>query len=163
MHDRKIVVKTTPLIALSAAGCVAALSLLYEKVLVPREVADEILAGGPNSPGFRKLSSSPELDVQAERIEIRVSRANALDHGEAAVIATTVAKGIRLACIDEKVGRRIARMAGLDLTGSIGILIKAKRPGFPVVIRDAVSRMRERGIWLSAAVIVATPAAAGEE
>ena len=54
-------------------------------------------------------------------------------------------------------------MAGLDLTGSIGILIKAKRLGFPVVIRDAVSRMRERGIWLSAAVIVATLAAAGEE
>ena len=85
------------------------------------------------------------------------------DHGEAAVVTTALAKGIRLVCIDETAGRRIARMAGLDLTGSIGILIKAKRLGFPIAIREAMTRMREHGIWLSAAVTAAALAAANEE
>jgi predicted nucleic acid-binding protein len=162
MHDRTIVVNTTPLIALSTAGCVAALAHLYEHVIVPREVADEILAGGPGSPGFRELSETPTLDVQASRIEIPVYLANALDHGEAAVIATALANDVPLVCIDETVGRRIARMSGLTLTGSIGVLIKAKRLGFPVVIRDAMTHMREHGIWLSETVFAAALSSANE-
>jgi predicted nucleic acid-binding protein len=57
----------------------------------------------------------------------------------------------------------VARLAGLDLAGSIGILLKAKRQGFPVVMRDAIRRMRERGIWLSVKVIDAALAGASED
>ena len=32
----------------------------------------------------------------------------------------------------------MARLSGLNLTGSLGILIKAKQHGFPLVIADAV-------------------------
>ena len=38
--------------------------------------------------------------------EIPAYLANALDRGEAAVIATALSKGIPLVCIDETVGRR---------------------------------------------------------
>lgn len=93
---------------------------------------------------------------------IPVYLANTLDRGEAAVTATALESGIRLVCIDETVGRRVARLAGLDLTGSLGVLIKAKQRGFPVVIREAAGRMREKGIWLSEQVIAAALTAAGE-
>ncbi|MFM9886257.1 MAG: DUF3368 domain-containing protein [Burkholderiales bacterium] len=163
MHDGAIVVNTTPLIALSAAGYIEVLPLLYERILVPREVADEIRAGGAQSPGVRELSETAKFEVRVEHTEIPAYLVNALDRGEASVIATALLNNIRLVCIDETVGRRVARLAGLDLTGSIGILIKAKRQGFPVVIRDAIRRMRERGIWLSVKVIDAALAAASEE
>jgi len=39
------------------------------------------------------------------------------------------------------------------VTGSIGILLKAKSMGYPVSMPDAISRMRERGIWLGNDVI----------
>ena len=78
------------------------------------------------------------------------------------MIATALANDIPLVCIDETVGRRIARMSGLALTGSIGVLIKAKRLGFPVVIRDAMTRMREHGIWLSETVFAAALSSANE-
>jgi predicted nucleic acid-binding protein len=163
MHDRVIIVNTTPLIALSAAGCIEALPLLYERVFVPREVAEEIRAGGAQALGVRELLETPKLEVQVEHSAIPAYLANALDRGEAAVIATALAKGIRLVCIDETVGRRAARLAGLEITGSIGILIKAKRQGFPVVVRDAIRRMRERGIWLSETVIHVALAAVNED
>ena len=134
MHDRAIVVNTTPLIGLSASGYIEVLPLLYERVLVPREVADEIRAGGPQALGVRELSETAKLEVQTEHTEILAYLVNALDRGEASVIATALLKDIRLVCIDETVGRRVARLAGLDLTGSIGILLKAKRQGFPVVM-----------------------------
>ena len=79
------------------------------------------------------------------------------------MIATALTHGIPLVCIDENVGRRVARMAGLDLTGSIGILIKAKRQGYPIDIRAAIQGMRERGIWLSTDVTDAALAAEDED
>ena len=162
MPDRAIVVNTTPLISLAAASCLEALALLYQRVIVPLEVAEEIRAGGAHGLGVPELVGTPWLEVQSSNAVIPVYLANTLDRGEAAVIATALESGIRLVCIDETVGRRVARLAGLDLTGSLGVLIKAKQRGFPVVIREAAGRMREKGIWLSEQVIAAALTAAGE-
>ena len=162
MPERALVVNTTPLIALGAAGCFGALPVLYQRVIVPLEVAEEIRAGGKHGVGVAELDGSPWLDIQTGNTTIPAYLANALDRGEAAVIATALDRGIRLVCIDETVGRRMARLAGLDLTGSLGILIKAKQRGFPVVIADAIRRMREHGIWLSAQVTASALAAARE-
>ena len=53
-------------------------------------------------------------------------------------------------CIDEAAGRRVARLYGMSLTGSIGILIRAKREG---LIPDAMSflleRMSRQGVYIS--------------
>lgn len=163
MPERTLVVNTTPLIALAAAGCFDALPLLYRRVIVPLEVATEIRAGGRSGIGVAELNTAPSwLDIQASPTLIPPYLANALDRGEAAVIATALERNIPLVCIDETVGRRMARLSGLSLTGSLGILIKAKRQGFPVVIAVAAQRMRDQGIWLSAQVLASALAAAGE-
>jgi predicted nucleic acid-binding protein len=49
--------------------------------------------------------------------------------------------------------RRIARLCNLNVTGSIGVLLKARSKGYSVVIPEALERMQERGIWLSQEVI----------
>ena len=163
MPERQLVVNTTPLIALAAAGCFEALPLLYQRVIVPLEVAEEIRAGGKFGIGVAELNGAPSwLAIQTGQVSIPPYLANALDRGEAAVITTALDHNIPLVCIDEIVGRRMARLSGLELTGSLGILIKAKQRGFPVVIADAARRMREQGIWLSTQVIASALAAAGE-
>ncbi len=73
---------------------------------------------------------------------------NTLDRGEASVIQAALAQGIARVCIDEKVGRRIARLNGLTLTGSIGILAKAKQAGYPLDIEQTLLRLHDHGIWL---------------
>jgi predicted nucleic acid-binding protein len=62
-------------------------------------------------------------------------------------------RNIQTVCIDEAVGRRVARLSGLSLTGSIGILLRAKQKGYPVNIQQAIERMLNRGIRLSESVI----------
>lgn len=54
---------------------------------------------------------------------------NNLDRGEAPVIQSALVFQIPFACIDESGGRRIACLSGLTLTGSIGVLIKARNQG----------------------------------
>jgi predicted nucleic acid-binding protein len=78
---------------------------------------------------------------------------HSLDVGEAAVIQTAIDLHLPLVCIDEAAGRRLARLCSLDLTGSIGVLIKASSLGYELSIPDALNRMQQKGIWLSEKVI----------
>lgn len=151
MLDRKVVVcNTTPLIALTAAlGSLDVLKLLYSRVIVPLEVAQEVRAGGRSSFGVDVFESADWLDVQAQPVRLSPLLKNSLDAGEASVIQTALDLSLPLVCIDEEVGRRMARLSGLTLTGTLGVLIKAKQLGFPVDMPGAITQMRQHGIWLS--------------
>lgn len=158
MPDRDagiLVTNTTPLIALTAAvGDLAVLRHLYERVVVPYEVAQEIRAGGMQAFGVDVFNAAAGwLEVRTEPVVVQPWLQNSLDKGEAAVIQTALDLGIRLACIDEAAGRRIARLCELQVTGSIGILIKARNSGFGIDMPKALDNMRKHGIWLSERVV----------
>ena len=57
------------------------------------------------------------LHKQNSPIKIPVLLQNSLDSGEAAVIQLALQEDIQLVAIDENVGRRFARLSGLNLTG----------------------------------------------
>jgi predicted nucleic acid-binding protein len=59
---------------------------------------------------------------------------------------------IKTVCIDEVVGRRIARLCGLQLTGSLGIIIRAILSGQDLDLFEAIQKMRNQGIWISEAL-----------
>ena len=151
---RAIVTDTTPLIALVAGtGGLEILRALYDRVVVPYEVAEELHAGGGDALGVAAFEKSTWLERHTAAVPVFQLLGNTLDRGEASVIQTALNEGIALVCIDETVGRRVARMSGLTLTGSIGVLIKARRQGYAVSIPQVLERMREHGIWLSEGVV----------
>jgi len=151
---RAIVSNTTPLIALAVGtGSLDILRTLYARVVVPFEVADEMHAAGSEAPGVAAFQQATWLDRLAKPTAIAPYLGNTLDRGEASVIQTALDLNIPLVCIDESVGRRVARLSGLTLTGSIGVLLKARQQGYRVSIPDAIGRMREHGIWLSDEVV----------
>lgn len=151
---RAIVTNTTPLIALTAAtGSLDILRSLYTRVVVPYEVAEEIKAGGKDAFGLDVFEQASWLEINRIPVVLPPYLQNSLDRGEASVIQTALQEGIELACIDEVAGRRIARLSKLSITGSIGILLKAKSMGYPLSIPEAINRMRVRGIWLSERVV----------
>ena len=152
--QRSVVIYTTPLIALAAAtGSLEILKSLYGRIVVPFEVRAELLAPGKSAAGIAEFERATWLECREKPSDITPFIANSLDRGEASVIQTAINEGIDLVCIDETVGRRIARLSGLALTGTIGILVKAQRQGYPLKMQDAIDKMRQHGIWLSADVI----------
>ncbi|MEH1824385.1 MAG: DUF3368 domain-containing protein [Nostoc sp.] len=78
---------------------------------------------------------------------------NSLDLGEASVIQLALNENIQTVCIDESAGRRVARLSGLSVTGTIGILLRSHREGYPIDIKQAIDRMIARGIRLSETII----------
>ncbi len=151
---RIIVTNTTPLIALTAAtGSLDILRMLYTRVIVPFEVAAEIRAGGNDAFGLDVFKQASWLEIIQSPVVLPPYLQNSLDRGEASVIQTALQEKIELVCIDEVAGRRVARLCKLSLTGSIGILLKARSMGVSLSIPEALNRMRARGIWLSDGVV----------
>lgn len=153
-ETQRIVINTSPLIALvSALGDLTVLQSLYTQVLVPFEVCQELFAGGSSAFAVAEFEAAHWLQKQSTPLEISPLLINSLDRGEAAVIQLAINEGIQTVCIDETVGRRVARLSGLSLTGSIGILLRAKREGYTFSMQEAIECMRNRGIRLSDTVI----------
>ena len=159
----RIVINTSPLIALVAAlGDLTVLRSLYAEVLVPLEVCQEIKAGGRDGFAVAEFEAANWLKKKDTYLNISPFLLNSLDLGEAAVIQLAKDENIQTVCLDEAVGRRIARLNNLSLTGSIGILLRAKSSGYPLQMQQAIQRMQQRGIRLSSKVIAFALDKAGE-
>ncbi|MDB9315707.1 DUF3368 domain-containing protein [Spirulina sp. CS-785/01] len=158
-----IVINTSPLIALIAAlGSLDILDSLYEKVVVPLAVCEEILKGGKQDFAVSEFQEAKWLSKENQPIQISQFLLNSLDLGEASVIQVALNQEIKTVCIDETVGRRVARLNGLKVTGSIGILLKYKQQEPSLSIQKAIQNMISHNIYLSQNVINFALKEAGE-
>ena len=129
---------------------------------VPHEVVQQVEAGGRTQFAREEFRAASWLEKRTIATSIPQLLQSTLDPGEAAVIAVATSEHIATVAIDETVGRRIGRLHGLSVTGSLGILIQAKQHGSPIMLRAAIARMRQHGIWLSNALEKECLRAAGE-
>ena len=159
----KIVINTGPILALIAGlGDLTILESLYKQVVVPYEVCEEVKAGGLADFGVHEFNDADFLTKLDKQIIIQPHLQNSLDLGESAVIQTALDKNIQTVCIDEAVGRRIARLNGLKITCSLGIMIRAKKEGHSIMLRKAIDKMQKKGIRLSERIIGFALKEAGE-
>lgn len=122
-----IVVNTSPIVALIAGiGDLTLLNKLYDKVIVPFEVCNEITVENNLRFGAEIFDSVKWIEKPEENVKIEPLLLNLLDRGEAAVIQTAINKNIKLVCIDDAVGRRVARLNNLEITGSLGIILRGQ-------------------------------------
>ncbi len=150
MPDSAIVINTSPTLGLIAAlGDLSLLSGLYQRVVVPHAVQAEVLDAGQEGFGIDIFLQAHFLERIAAPVALAPLLRGSLDRGEAEVIACAQMLDIDLVCIDEIQGRRIARLSGLRVTGSLGVLLKLKATGRIDSLKSCIDRMRKQGIWLS--------------
>ncbi len=149
-RPKRIVINTGPLISLIAGlGDLTLLEKLYKEVIVPYEVKQEMLSAGKEEFGARVFYNNNWLNKLDTSTSINSFLANSLDKGEASVIQVALDKEINTVCIDETVGRRVARLNNLRVIGSLGIIIFGIKNGEDINLEDVIKNMRENGIWIS--------------
>jgi len=146
-----VVADTTPINYLVLIGYPSVLRDLFEEVILPRAVFQELQS--PQAPDEIRVwcASVPDW-CRVESVTAVPADLMHLGAGEREAIALTEQLTADLLLIDEGRGRRAARQRGLPITGTIGILHQAAAMGL-IDIDTAVERLQRTTFRASAALL----------
>ncbi len=149
---RKVISNTTPILSLLKINKLNILKELYGEIIVPNAVYLEI-EEGKNKPYYTDLKSISWINILSIQDSKSLDKFEDLDAGEAEVIILANEINADLIIIDEILGRKHANILGLRLTGTLGILLKAKEEGHIDSLKDLLDKLQEKGTWLSPKLI----------
>ncbi len=157
-----VVSDTSPITNLLRIGRINLLRDLFETVIIPEAVFQEINVLEHQRIEIQKYDwiqvvSLTNRDLFYELIE-------RVDPGEAEAISLSVELAANLLLIDETAGRFEAERIGLEVTGLIGVLIRAKDKGLIQRVEpELIKLVSEAGFWLSEDLIRKVLAQIGEK
>jgi predicted nucleic acid-binding protein len=148
----KVISNTTPILSLLKIRQLNLLKELYGCISIPSAVYYEIEAGKDKN--FYIDISTVEW-IKIENIQVNDSKSYFfdLDDGEAEVLILAHEQHADLVILDEIMGRRYAQQMNLKLTGTLGILLKAKKNGLIDKISPLLNELIAKGSWLNPTLV----------
>ena len=155
----RLVIDTGPLITLSRIDCLDVMGRLPFEFLCPDAVRRELDEG--EAAGYPRIAPG-WLGVRELSRPLPGVALAALGDGEAAVIHLAHELQVPLVAIDEWKGRRAALASGLEVTGTLGLLGRAKLQGLVPALAPLIARASAEGIRYHPDLVRAVLDAVGE-
>lgn len=139
-----VICNTSPMQYLHQVGLLTILPALVGPVLIPPAVDTELAIG-------RSLGLDVPDPAQLDWVTIRplsrlppVFLPAGLDAGEADVLALAMEYGDAIVILDDARARQTARSLGVRMTGTLGLLLDAKRAGLIATIAPVLDTLQSR-------------------
>ncbi len=147
MH--KVVSNSSPIIHLSKIGKLELLKEYFQIVLIPEAVYRETVIEGKDRKEVEAIKNAGWIKVLQVKDQnlVKLLRAS-LDDGESETIALSVEIGADLILIDDSDARERARLYGLKIAGTVGILLRAKRDGKIFSLKGMLEDLKKTGFWI---------------
>jgi uncharacterized protein len=117
------------------------LPTLYQRILIPQAVVDELTQGrsqGIVLPNPETLSWITLSKVPTSKLIPLIPRLGA---GEREVISLALSHSGSLVILDDALARNYAQQMSIKLTGTLGILLKAKQSGYITQIAPILEQL----------------------
>jgi predicted nucleic acid-binding protein len=159
----EVISNTSPLQYLFQIERLDLLKALYGSIIVPEGVVQELAVGRAKGYPLPEVESLPWIDIRKAPHEGFLPVAVDLGQGEREVLALAVEIPDALAILDDGLARHYARILGLEFTGTLGILLRAKDAGLLDLVGPAIRQLQELGFRLAGATRIAVLELAGED
>lgn len=144
--QRIVVSDAGPLISLARLDQLGLLPCLFSEVQVPAEVIAECRAR-PGNLDARRIDAAISTGL-LHPCEARPLVLAGLEPGECAAIARALEIGAAL-LVDERAARTVAAGMGLHVTGTLGVLVRARNRGIVGPLAPMIEALRGSGQRLS--------------
>jgi predicted nucleic acid-binding protein len=160
-----VIADAGPLIGLARIKQLVLLQSLYEKLLIPPKVREELKLSS-HKPGSRMVAEAIQtgwircIPVHS-RNQVTVL-CHTVDAGEAEAIQLAREQHADLLLIDDPKGRKTAKNKGVTIIGTGGVLVAAKKAGLLNEVKPILTALRHTGYRLSSALCQRILKLAGE-
>ncbi len=136
---KTIISDTSCLIILTNIGELGLLRKVYGQIITTVEVAAEF---GETLPEWIEINA-PTDKYRQKILELQI------DKGEASAIAPALEIPDSIIILDDQKARKIADKLGIEITGTIGVIIKARLRGIIPSIKPFLDKIRQTDFRLS--------------
>ncbi len=148
----KAISNTSPLLYLYRIGAIDWLPKLFDEVWAPEAVTNELLAGRSKGYDVPNPDDYPWLNVVNPKSMPSEWLALDLGVGEIAAMTLALENPDRIVLLDDMLARRTAQVAGLQVWGTLKVLLEAKSRGLVDKIEPCITKLSESGMWVSTEV-----------
>ncbi len=148
MKEKVIVSNTTPLIGLVRIKRLGLLPQLFERIIIAEGVYREIVEY--DRKGADLIREADWIDVKEvkDRLAVEVLL-DELDIGESETIVLSREVSADIVLMDERKGRRQVRQLGFNLSGTVGVLLRAKEEGLIDLLKPELDALHRHSFYLS--------------
>lgn len=157
-----VIVNTSPLLYLHQVGYLELLQQLYSKILTPPAVIQELAVGKNQGINIPDINTFEWISITPVKSISLIPAVIDLGQGEAEVLALGLENPGSLLIFDDQLARRIANIYQLKYTGTLGVLVKAKKLGYLSSVAPVIATLRQQGMWLTDNIINDVLRLAGE-
>ena len=155
------VVNASPIIALAKVDRLHLLHDLCKELLIPEAVAAEILAGPPLDPARHALERGWGPTVATDQIAPDLLEWG-LGVGETAVLAIAMERSPATAVLDDAAARTCTKALGIEVIGTLGVVLRAKKRALIPSAADVLKSLRLRVFRLDDSMIRSALQGVGE-
>lgn len=157
-----VVCNTSPLQYLHQVGYLDLLPRLAGRIIIPPAVVDELREGRKAGIDLPQVSSLQWLEIRPPGSMAVLPLITDLGPGESQVLALALELPGTSVILDDLVARRLATSMGIPLTGTLGVLLAAKKAGAIKVIAPVLDTLQALRFRVSPSTRRAVPTLAQE-
>lgn len=156
-----VIADSSALVALSVCEVLHLLEPLFDEIKVPQAVFDEVnIANKPEAKTLKQFLADKVMQVSLAAWTIEKS--NGLGKGEIEAIALYKQEAADLLLIDDARAKKTAYINNVEVMGSLGVLLLAKRRGLIAEIRPLLDKLSDSDIFVSSNLLERILVLAGE-
>lgn len=153
---------TSPLFYLHRLHLLDILNTLYGDITVPEAVAGELDQGRSQGEDVPQLEEYPWINVLRVSPPQYLNLITDLGRGESEVLAIAADHPSALLILDDKLARSIAKIQGFRITGTAGVLLRAKEKGIISALQPVMERLVSLNFRLKPELLKSILSLAGE-
>ena len=144
-----VISNTSPLFYLHRLRQLEVLQALYQQIIVPEAVRDELHVGRIQGEDTPELADYDWITIRSVQVPEVLTLITDLGAGEAQVLALALEEPGSLVIVDDRFARAVAQIRNIRMTGTAGVLLKAKQEGHITTVAPLLDQMAQMGFRLS--------------
>ena len=140
---------TSPLLYLYRIGKIELLPQLFDKILTVPAVVAELEIGREKGYAVPQATEYTWLKIVSPNQMPSEWLASDLGKGELETMALALEHQEKIVLLDDALARRISQMAGLEVWGTLRVLVEAKKRDMITEMSPVVNELIDSGVWIS--------------